>query len=563
MRLRFFKYPLLMTFGLTLLACIGPAETIQVVTPPPEDPAEVMIGERLFLETRFSQFFAIHSGGNPNSELSLGDPIMSLTQTTQTALPGPFAGKSMNCAACHLVDQQLEVFGGGMRSYNDFARRSPIPDRGDGKTLTPRNSPPLVNSTQAPGSLFLHFDGEFASIEDLVRGTLTGRNFGWLPPEQLGAVSHIAKVVREDDGRSELAGEFEFIPYKTLLLGTFQEIPEALRLPEEFRIDVTTATNDAVLQAVSRLIGAYVNNLIFTQDEAGEFNASPYDRFLAKNNLPRKPAEGESHLNYTRRLRQMLDQLSPPLFINNSEGTFRFHFQNFTFGPLELEGLKTFLREPAASTLSIEERNSGHIGNCLACHAAPLFSDFRFHNTGVTQAEYDKIHGENNFQNLFIPDFFTRNDNASLYLTANAQNPAGSGMFLDIPDLSKPGHTDLGMWNVFGNPFIPTPQSALQNLLCEQLDSLVSSCAPEQILPFTIGMFKTPNLRDSGHSAPYMHEGSFDTLDQVIQHYIDFSEHAQAGLMRNPPREFLQMSLKPEDISALVSFLKALNEDYE
>ncbi|HBH81667.1 MAG TPA: hypothetical protein DDY39_17720, partial [Nitrospira sp.] len=52
--------------------------------------------------------------------------------------PGPFKGRSMNCRACHLVDDVLEAPGGGMRSYTDFARRSPIPARADGKTVAVR-----------------------------------------------------------------------------------------------------------------------------------------------------------------------------------------------------------------------------------------------------------------------------------------------------------------------------------------------------------------------------------------------------------------------------------------
>jgi len=37
------------------------------------DPAAVALGERLFLETRFAQFFATHSGGDPNATLFEGD----------------------------------------------------------------------------------------------------------------------------------------------------------------------------------------------------------------------------------------------------------------------------------------------------------------------------------------------------------------------------------------------------------------------------------------------------------------------------------------------------------
>ena len=53
----------------------------------------------------------------------------------------------MNCRVCHLVDESPDPGTTGTRTYADFARRSPIPDRGDGRTHTPRNSPPLVNAS--------------------------------------------------------------------------------------------------------------------------------------------------------------------------------------------------------------------------------------------------------------------------------------------------------------------------------------------------------------------------------------------------------------------------------
>ena len=33
------------------------------------------------------------------------------------------------------------------------------------------------------------------------------------------------------------------------------------------------------------------------------------------------------------------------------------------------------------------------------------------------------------------------------------------------------------------------------------------------------GAFKTPTLREIAHTAPYMHDGSFKTLDDVVEHY--------------------------------------------
>lgn len=112
------------------------------------DPAEVAIGERLFLETRFAQHFFALSGGDVNAAVP-ADPVMDDTVTTNDPLPGPFVGLSMNCRACHLVDEHTGVPGAGNRTYSDFARRSPVAERLDGQRTTVRNAPPLVNASLA------------------------------------------------------------------------------------------------------------------------------------------------------------------------------------------------------------------------------------------------------------------------------------------------------------------------------------------------------------------------------------------------------------------------------
>lgn len=527
------------------------------------DPPEVAVGERFFQETRFAQFFFSHSGGQVNLPLPAGDPMLELTEAIGLEFPGPFAGLSMNCAACHLVDQQLTTPGGGMRSYGDFARRSPIPEREDGRSLAPRNSPPLVNSAlPRPGQLFLHFDGEFTSMADLVRGTFTGRNFGWLPGEQGQAVAHLATVIREDVGQDVIAKKFVAIPYKVLLAGTDPSIPEDFRLPEEFRIDVDQSSDQEILDAVAHLVSAYVNNLLFSKNAQDEYNGSPYDKFLTINHLPRKPEKGESDLDYSRRLLLALENLEEVLYVDPASQKFEFHQQDFVFGPEELEGMKMFFREPEALPLGAEPIQAGGIGNCIACHAAPNFTDFSFHNTGVTQLEFDKLHGLGTFEALAIPDFAARSANPEAYLPPTAAHPAGTGIFLSIPAADKPGHTDLGMWNVYGNADIPSPQATLRELLCRRVSDPQTPCTAEALLSLAIGVFKTPGLRDPDHSSPYMHNGQFDDLETVLMHYFQFSAKARESSMRNPPKEFLSIALRQEDLPALVKFLKALNEDY-
>ncbi|MBH0186286.1 MAG: hypothetical protein HP477_12990 [Nitrospira sp.] len=538
---------------------------------PASDPPEVTNGERLFLETRFAQFFKayIEAGGTVNTPLRAGDPVMSLIVTTGTGLPGPFAGLSMNCRACHLVDEHVGTPGGGMRTYGDFARRSPIPARADGKTTAPRNSPPLVNASlpRSVGTLF-HFDGEFSTMAGLTTATFTGRNFGWLPGEREQAVAHVARIVREDDGTGALAQEFGGLPLAVMLTGSSQAIPNEFRIPPAFRVNVARATDQEIFDGVVRLVSAYVEQLVFSQDDTGAFNLSPYDVFLIRNGFPRKPDQNESDLDYSRRLRSLItarEQASTLQFVfgnpNTTDRKFQFHDQKFRFGSEELLGLKLFLAEPASASPSPEDLARGGVGNCLACHAAPTFTDFKVHNTGTAQTEYDTIHGQGQFASLPIPDLNERNAHPEQYLSTTHEHPNYQEPFRSIPSATDPRLTDLGVWNVFANPDMPATQAAIRALLCE---SHPAPCPADNILlPVSIATFKTPGLRDLGHSAPYMHNGQFDRLEDVVAFYIDSANLARQGRLRNSARALTGIILTQQDIASLTAFLKSLNEDYE
>jgi cytochrome c peroxidase len=71
-----------------------------------------------------------------------------------------------------------------------------------------------------------------------------------------------------------------------------------------------------------------------------------------------------------------------------------------------------------------------------------------------------------------------------------------------------------------------------------------------------IGAFKTPTLRDVTRTAPYMHDGSETTLEQVVEFY-------DKGGVRNPhlDREMKPLKLTKEEKADLVEFLKALTGD--
>jgi hypothetical protein len=205
---------------------------------------------------------------------------------------------------------------------------------------------------------------------------------------------------------------------------------------------------------------------------------------------------------------------------------------------------------------------AGAIGNCLACHAAPNFTDFKLHNTGVTQREFDDPgvgagHALGSFAAVSIPNLATRTDND---LPATEQHPGASERFRSSPTAGTT-LTDLGVWNIFANPDMPNPQGKIRSILCDDLVPCPLSDAA--LLDLAIARFKTPGLRDLSHSAPYMHNGQFATLTDIINFYIDASNQARAGTLRNGALQLQGIALTAGDVVSLVAFLKSLNVDYQ
>lgn len=68
------------------------------------------------------------------------------------------------------------------------------------------------------------------------------------------------------------------------------------------------------------------------------------------------------------------------------------------------------------------------------------------------------------------------------------------------------------------------------------------------------GAFKTPTLREVTKHAPYMHDGSIHTLEEVVEHY---NKGGNANPHLSP--KVRKLDLSKDEIAALVAFMKSLD----
>jgi len=167
-------------------------------------------------------------------------------------------------------------------------------------------------------------------------------------------------------------------------------------------------------------------------------------------------------------------------------------------------------------TLTKEEQRGFNVflekGRCVSCHVvehtSALFTDHKFHNVGVginrvPKADVDRLVNE--------------------FMTANYKQED-----VDVKVLKDAKTSEIGRVAVTRN-------------LSE------------------VGAFKTPTLRNIDLTAPYMHDGSLKTLEEVVDHY----DRGGASSDNETITHFLSGGIRPLKLSdsekkELVAFLKTL-----
>ena len=83
------------------------------------------------------------------------------------------------------------------------------------------------------------------------------------------------------------------------------------------------------------------------------------------------------------------------------------------------------------------------------------------------------------------------------------------------------------------------------------------------------GLFKVPTLRNIALTAPYMHDGRFGTLEEVLDHYNEGIELSstlsplilEASNLDDAPGDRVSLNLTAEETAAVIAFLHALTDE--
>lgn len=419
----------------------------------------------------------VDHGGEPH-KLHLGRRLF-----LENRLSNPGANLLATCPACHMPEDAPQ----GKRAYADFGARSVIPANARGNKLkTLRNTPTLLDAFRLKR---LNHDGQFGSLHELLDAKLTSEHMGWMRDERDQALDEIHALMLNDIGDDEIANGSYLDEFKLA-----------------YDLDLFSLTRDEAIHAVVTALVDYVSAL-------GVERTAPYDALTYLNRFAEEVdfENGDTVESFAGRLGGR---------IANQEGRGLLKTPA-DYSEAAYRGFKTFFRT----------QGEQKVGNCVACHYPPYFTDGSFHNAGVSQEAYDSLHGQGAFAQMGISAVDDRRESG---LETRAR-----------PSKGDPRKMDLGHWN-----FVDTRKSPLRT----------DDETEDTFLARMIATFKTPTLRNLSLTDPYMHNGAYATLEDVIAQKIRASRLARRAKLVNPEPAYLTMNITQADVPELAAFLRSLDE---
>jgi cytochrome c peroxidase len=146
---------------------------------------------------------------------------------------------------------------------------------------------------------------------------------------------------------------------------------------------------------------------------------------------------------------------------------------------------------------------------CNECHTGPALTDNKFHNIGVAQ----------------VFDEYTPT--------------VDEGRYEDIPALLRSQFNSMNMYSA-------NPEAGAAKL---------ASAIPDD--ERTKGQFRTPSLLNVAETAPYFHNGSARTLEDVIWHY-DIGGGEPGKFAGDMDPKMRQLRLSDTEVTDLIAFLRSL-----
>jgi cytochrome c peroxidase len=183
---------------------------------------------------------------------------------------------------------------------------------------------------------------------------------------------------------------------------------------------------------------------------------------------------------------------------------------------------------PRSTALTESARRGGQLfvgkAGCVDCHNTPLFSDGDFHNVGVSQA------GPN------VPTL--------------ADCAAGSACDCVAGKKCLPWGEADGLARLKASAMLRT--SAFSDDVTDMSRAADVARLPTEAMK---GAWRTPSLRNVALTAPYMHDGRYVTLEEVVAHY---NRGGDVDVVGTRDVRIKPLGLSDAEQVDLVAFLRAL-----